>query len=233
MGIWAVGSWWGQMNNDAKDVVGRLRATNLLLVLSQIERFVFPLDTVLSSILVEHRSRFQQMINVVADIAHFGDMKHELLSSTEDILDPDSTDYYTQEYLDMLLSLYQGKTDLVHFDYDSVPSRNAMLAETCRSNLYALFQSIMWLRIAFYSCYPDIDLTPLNEGWEAFCTVASEIGQQPFGFDRHSLFISSIRSWRDSSLVLAALAKVEKADMPHKVAFFKAIHEVDDILAAS
>jgi hypothetical protein len=221
------------MNNDAKDLVGRLRAVNLILMLLQIERFDFPLDDAICRLLIKHKLRLQQMLQIVSDLTNFGAMREELLSSLDDILDPASPGYYTQDCLDTLLSLYLGRREMVHLNYTDPLSLRAFLTETCQSKTHDLFHSIMWLRLAFSSSYPNVVLPSLSQGWRAFCTIAVNIGRLSFENEGSSLFISSLRSWRFSETVVAALEKVKVGGMPHEAAFFKAVQEVDDILAAA
>lgn len=219
------------MNNDAKDLIGQLRAVNLILVLLQIKQFDFPLDDAIRRLLIEHQRRFHQMVQIVSDLANFEAMRGELLSSLDDILDLESPGYYTQDYLDTLLFLYRGQRELVHPNYTDPLSLRAFLTETCRSKIHDLSHSIMWLRVAFSSYYPDVVLPSLNQGWRAFCTIATDIGRLSFE-NGGCLFISSLRSWRFSETVVAALEKVNVGGMPHEAAFFKAVQEVDDCLNA-
>jgi hypothetical protein len=224
-------AWGGDIvNNDAKDVIGRLRAINVLLLLLRIETPVFPLDNVIRSLLVEYRPRFLRMIGLVSELAHFGDLRSELLSCADDILDPASSTYYTQDYLDMLLSLYRGREHVLHLNYEDVASVRAVFIETCLLDVTELIQSVLWLRIGFETCYPDGPLLPLREGWPAFCELVCAIGGKPLGVSCHSLIASSLRSWRLSETVVAAREKVETTDMPHKAAFLKSVAEVEAML---
>ena len=143
------------MNNDAKDVIGRLRAINVLLVLLHLDGFAFPLDVAMKAVLSKIRPHLLRVIDLVSELTRFGQLASELQSSIDDILDPDSSTYYTRDYVDMLLSLYRGSEDSVRLNYEDKASVQAALIEVCLANVGALFQSIMWVRIAFYSCYPD------------------------------------------------------------------------------
>jgi hypothetical protein len=248
------------VNNDAKDIIGRLRATNVLLLLLHVEEFTFLLDDTLRSLLDEYRPLFQRMTDLVSGLANFGDMKSELLSSIDDVLDPHSNTYYTRDYLDMLLSLYGGRKDVEQMHYENVPAIRATgqnsvvqwkmsilarvygkrpefcpvalrnrVATFISLNVCELLQSVMWVRIEFYSCYPRVALLPLEEGWSAFCKIVCDVGGGSRSFDPQSLAVSSLRSWQFSDIVRASLEK-RQDDMPNKEAFAKAVIEVDEVM---
>jgi hypothetical protein len=217
------------VNNDAKDIVGRFRSTNVLLLLLHVEEFAFPLDDLLRSLLDEYRPPFLRMSDLVSGLANFGDMKSELLSSTDDVLDPLSNTYYTRDYLDMLLSLYGGRKDVERMNYENVPGIRTHVATLVNLNVCELLQSVMWVRVAFYSCYPGVDLLPLQEGWFAFCKIVCAVGGSSLSFHPQSLAVSSLRSWRFSDVVRASLEKRQYV-MPHKEAFAKAVSEVDEAM---
>jgi hypothetical protein len=217
------------VNNDAKDIIGRLRATNVLLLLLHVEEFTFPLDDILRSLLDEYRPQLQRMTDLVSGLANFGDMKSELLSSIDDVLDPHSNTYYTRDYLDMLLSLYGGRKDIERMHYENIPAFRPRVATLINLNVCELLQSVMWIRIAFYSCYPRVMLLPLEEGWVAFCKIVCDVGSGSRFFDPQSLAATSLRSWRLSEIVRASLEKGQD-DMPHKEAFTKAVIEVDEAM---
>lgn len=218
------------MNNDAKDAIGRLRAINMLLLMLRIDRFDFPLDDQLRSVLTEHRPCLLTMVERVADLAHFGETKDELLSCTDDILDPTSNRYYTREYLDMLLSLYRGSRNVQHIQYENIGSVRAVLTEACCANVSELLQSIIWLRIAFDSCYPDVPLIPLRTGWVSFCELVIAIGGKSLDSSLADLINTSMRSWRFSEAVVATLSNENLDNMPHKNAFLRSFAEVETIL---
>jgi hypothetical protein len=220
------------VNNDAKDIIGRLRATNVLLLLLHVEEFTFPLDDNLRSLLDEYRPQLQRMTDLVSGLANFGDMKSELLSSIDDVLDPHSNTYYTRDYLDMLLSLYGGRKDVERMFYENIPAFRNRVATLVNLNVGELLQSVMWVRIAFYSCYPRVTPLPLEECWVAFCKIVCDVGGGSRFFDSQSLVATSLRSWRLSEIVRAGLEKGQD-DMPHREAFAKAIIEVDEAMGRS
>lgn len=221
------------MNNDAKDVIGKLRAVNICIILLNMGDYSFPLDGRMREILAEHHPRFLRMIDLVSELARFDGLKHELLSCTDDILDNNSDNFYTRDYVDMLISVYRGGAELYHLRYDDATSVRVFLSETCRSSASELCQAVIWLRIAFGASYPNLPLSPLREGWSSFCELVREIGGSSLETTPQQLLDLTLRSWRFSETVVAALDRVDTsdtADMPHKTAFLQSVAEVDTAL---
>jgi hypothetical protein len=152
-------------NNDAKDVIGRLRAIFLLLILQRTRTPHFPLDDALRSWLQILRPQFVEMIDIVAELGSFGSSRAELLSCIDDIVDATSTTYYTQDHFERLLSIFADSEIVIRPNYDDEATFKQALRDICIKNMTKLLDSLLWLRIGFFSLEPMTEIAPLKEMW--------------------------------------------------------------------
>lgn len=219
------------MNNNAQDIIGSLRAVNILLLLLHVERFTFPLDVDLSTILQRYHPRFVDMLDLVSELAQFDDARPELFSAIDDILHRQRSDFYTREYVELLLSVYNHPLEHKRVEFDHVATARVQLANLCVTKVSELVRSILWVRVAFRSFYPAQELPALSELWLSFCRQVSEVAAGRLAIHPRVLAVDSLRNWQQSDAVRDAVERVASERSPDDC-FAISYAEVDNAIDA-
>jgi hypothetical protein len=151
------------LNNDQRDVIGYLRAINvMLLVWNNSPIATFPLDVEMDKLLQKHRPELERLLHLVCQISRMTSESHysEARSAVDDLLSPEGR-FYDQETLDLLLVLYSGKRNKITFTYHDAMMFYQETKPIFRRLLFNLTGAMLWARVGFYAEHLEITLSPL------------------------------------------------------------------------
>jgi hypothetical protein len=143
-----------ELNNSVKDVIGYLRAVNVVLVLWNFGGLRFPLDSSITGVLSEHEEQFEEILTLVTDTSGASSIMDEMRSAIDDIVDPSKPGFWDREWTTGVLCLYSSKREWVVFHYETVPTFHQELVPILVRVLVRLVDSALWLRIDCFERQP-------------------------------------------------------------------------------
>ena len=207
------------LTNSAKDLIGYLRATALILVLWRIWPLQFPLDADISTIMAEHRDKLEEFLQCAGEIAQTHGISSEMRSALDDILAESHPGFYDREAVDLFLSLFSGGRDRLTFSYNDRERFQRETQPIFDRVLGAAVDSLLWARAEYYDYDPSGTPQPLSplllHFLEVIGSIAPRCAEHPAASQMYSTYVSR---WMKSETVATNLASDSQASGLHRVA---------------
>jgi hypothetical protein len=207
------------LTNSAKDLIGYLRATVLILVVWRIWPLQFPLDADISRIMAGHRDKLEEFLECACEIAQTHGIGSEMRSAVDDILAESNLGFYDQKTVDLFLSLFSGGRDRLTFSYNDRESFQRETQPIFDRILEAAVDSLLWARAEYYDYDPSGTPQPLSplllHFLEVVRSIAPGCAQLPATSE---LYLTYVSRWMKCDTVAAYLASDSQGSGLHRAA---------------
>lgn len=215
-----------ELNNATKDMIGYMRAVNVVLTLWDIDRIKFPLDSLILTSLSNNKEKLNELLGIISEISQSTPLLNEVRSALDDIVDSSKPDFWDKEWTGAILSLYSKKRELVNFHYEDSATFNNELRPIFIDLLSQLVSSVLWLRVAYYDRFPDKNLpSAISNFLQAFNIIHSMSPKDVTLLPSHELLRFCLSSWFYSETVQSNISS-----LPHtKTGLHKVLNEISSM----
>jgi hypothetical protein len=189
------------LTNLAKDIIGYLRAVNVILMLWNIEHFEFPIDNKLEVNLNLHSEELEEILQSVCEVSQAMTIYDDMRSAIDDIISSKNKSFYDREMVDFLLSLYIPSTERLYFTYEDKALFQEELKPILTESLIKLSDLILWARVKFYDLTPDAKITSalefLNKIFSRIQSIAPSYMNSNHATENPTILERCITNWKE------------------------------------